>query len=122
MAVLLKGPSEGPFPSRPERILYTACLADSAPTGHELERLNRWDRSLGLRDGLQRKMQSFTRLQTTCAWQVIGSVAGRRPFVSLLCSCLSWRTRLRRLPSHLRGQESAQTPGSGQGRRKARAN
>ena len=41
MAVSLKGPSEGPFPSRPERILHTACLADSAPTGHELERLNR---------------------------------------------------------------------------------
>ena len=59
------------------------CLFGRFSPYHELERLNRvhlnrWDRSLGLRDGLQRKMQSFTRLQTTCVWQVIGSVAGRR--------------------------------------------
>ena len=102
MAVLLKGPSEGPFPSRPERILHTACLWQIQPLPRARtpeSSSNRWDRSLGLRDGLQRKMQSFTRLRTTCEWLVIGSVAGRRPFVSLLGPCLPWkRTRSRRLP------------------------
>ena len=81
MAVSLKGPSEGPFPSRPERILHSVPVWQIQPLPRartpELSS-NRWDRSLGLRGGLQRKVQSFTRLQTTCAWQVIGSVAGRR--------------------------------------------
>ena len=84
MAVSLKGPSEGPFPSRPERILHSVPVWQIQPLPRARtpeSSSNRWDRSLGLRDGLQRKTQSFTRLQTTCAWQVIGSIAGRRPFV-----------------------------------------